>query len=81
MGGFFFVRLRRIIEPEPSDGYHLEYEEHSPVSGLRLKRLLGVILSLEPSGYYVIDNGMARAYNTRNLHFLIGQIPIDNAGR
>ena len=72
---------------------NLEYEEHScrrknflpvvfaTVSGLRLGRLLGVILSLEPSGYYVIDNGMARAYNTRNLYFLIGQILIDNVGR
>ena len=38
-------------------------------------------VSLEPSGYYVIDKDMAHAYNTKNLCLLIGQILIDNAGR
>ena len=37
---------------------------------------LGV--SLEPLVYYFIDKNIARAYNTKNLCLLIGQILIDN---
>jgi hypothetical protein len=36
------------------------------------------------SGYYVIDKGIDRAYNTKELYnprLLIGQIFIDNVGR
>ena len=33
------------------------------------------------SGYYVIDKDIARAYNTKSLCLLIGQILIDNVGR
>ena len=39
--GFVFARLRGIIEPEPPDGYHLEYEGHS----CRQKNFLPVVFA------------------------------------